>query len=110
MSCKTCPWTAAPSRTNWTRRVPQPVLIGHAVSLTPNTSMDSSSPCPQSRPSLAGQVAIASSYCAEFNVSIDSFLELLSDAENRRASSRPRPPSPFELNDYQDCADCAKST
>ena len=24
-----------PSRTKWTRRVPHPVLIGHAVSLTP---------------------------------------------------------------------------
>ena len=24
-----------PPRTNWTRRVPHPVLIGHAASLTP---------------------------------------------------------------------------
>ena len=27
--------TPPPSRTKWTRRVPHPVLIGHAASLTP---------------------------------------------------------------------------
>ena len=30
-----CPPAPPPSRTKWTRRVPHPVLIGHAASLTP---------------------------------------------------------------------------
>ena len=34
MGCTARRWLPPPSRTKWTRRVPHPVLIGHAASLT----------------------------------------------------------------------------
>ena len=35
VDCVTPPPPPSPPRTNWTRRVPRPVLIGHAASLAP---------------------------------------------------------------------------
>ena len=39
-----------PPRTKWTRRVPHPVLIGHAASLTPRTDRTHISPRPAPQP------------------------------------------------------------
>jgi hypothetical protein len=50
---------APPSRTKWTRRVPHPVLIGHAMSLTPATDAHAADTTPEAEAAAAAAGAAA---------------------------------------------------
>ena len=50
------PPLSPPHRTKWTRRIPHPVLIGHAASLSPPTPRAAPAPLTPPRPSITAIV------------------------------------------------------